>query len=229
MTAAYEDLHPSRGSGTSDVGSVLSAVRQSTLRRERESRTVRAALWERSAGDLLRASDILVSSFRHGGKVLAFGNGGCSTAAMDVVHDLMRPVATSQRPLPALDLTCEGGVLTAVANDVGVERVFELQLLAHGREGDVAMGFCTNGESRNVLGAFECARELRLHTIGFAGYDGGGLVRDDMLDVVLVAPSEHAPRIQEAHATAWHALLAMVHRILGAASDDGGESSVEAA
>lgn len=219
MSEEFQDLYPFLGSEPTDAEPVLADVRQSTLQKDRDVRELRSALWEEHAADLVRAVRILAEAFRNGGKVLAFGNGGSSTDAADFVSDLLAPPRPDWRPLPALDLTRDTGVLTAVANDVNVASIFVRQVIAHGREGDVAVGFSTSGESQNVLDAFERARSMGLHTVGFAGQKGGSMAREGFLDAVVVAPSDYIPRIQEAHATAYHALLAMLHRTLGSAAE----------
>ncbi len=193
-----------------DPAAVLEHVRRSILVKSAEVEALRAAMLERHAGDLARAAALLAASFASGGKVLAFGNGGSATDAQDLVHDLLEPPDPAWRALPAIDLGAGAAVLTAVANDVGFEHVFLRQVVAFGEAGDVAVGFSTSGESRSVLAAFAEARRRGLRTIGFSGNEGGRMAEPGVLDVVVVAPSSHVPRIQEAHATASHALLEML-------------------
>jgi D-sedoheptulose 7-phosphate isomerase len=132
--------------------------------------------------------------------VLALGNGGSATDAMDLVADL------EQGGLRALDLTADPAILTALANDVGPEVLFQRQVIAHGRTGDVALAFSTSGGSANILAALAEARRRNLETIAIVGYDGGRILADRLADHVVVAPSEYVPRIQEAQATAYHLL-----------------------
>ncbi len=215
-----DDLYPFLREGAAaevDPGPVLAEVRASTLRKAEDVAELRAATWARSAAALARAARLLAASFRAGGKVLAFGNGGSATDARDLVSDLVQPARPGDRPLSAVDLTRDAGVLTAVGNDVGFEAVFLRQIIAYGAPGDVAVGFSTSGESPNVLAALRTARERGLRTVGFAGYEGGAMaerVEAGELDALIVAPSAHIPRIQEAHATAYHALIAMTRHLL---------------
>ncbi len=200
-----------------DATALLHEVRASTLRKAREVGELRRATWEGSSGMLGRAAELLAEAARQGRKVLCFGNGGSATDARDLAGDLSAPPRPEWRPVAALDLTRDTGVVTAVANDVGFESVFVRQVIAYGEPGDVAIGFSTSGESADVLAAFRTARELGLKTIGFAGYDGGRmaeLAESGELDAVVVAPSSHIPRIQEAHATAYHALMSMMQVLL---------------
>lgn len=215
------DLYPfleSTPRAGGDPGPVLAAVRESTLRKARDIAELRREMWERSAAELERAAHLCARAWKAGGKLIAFGNGGSATDARDLVDDLTDPPRTGWEPLRAIDLTRDVGVITAVGNDVGFEHVFLRPLIALGNPGDVAVGFSTSGESANVLEAFRVARERGLATIGFAGYEGGRmaeLAADGRLDALVVAPSSHIPRIQEAHATAYHAMIAMARALLG--------------
>jgi D-sedoheptulose 7-phosphate isomerase len=123
---------------------------------------------------------------------------------MDVVADLQ---AAGRR---ALDLTADSSILTALANDVGSEVLFQRQLIAHGREGDVALAISTSGGSTNILAALAEARRRGLETIAVVGYDGGRIAAEQLADHVVVAPSQYIPRIQEAHATAYHLVCELV-------------------
>jgi D-sedoheptulose 7-phosphate isomerase len=157
---------------------------------------------------------LLARALRRGGKVLAFGNGGSATDARDLAEDLLSPPLAGWRALPAIDLTRDYAMLTAVGNDVGFDKVFARQLIAYGAAGDVAVGFSTSGESPNVIEAFVQARRQGLATIGFAGDRGGRMAAPGLVDVAIVAPSPHNTRIQEAHASACHTLLAMLQALL---------------
>ena len=133
--------------------------------------------------------------------MLALGNGGSATDAMDVVADFR---ARGRR---ALDLTDDPAVLTAIANDIGVEAIFARQVIAHGRHGDTLLTLSTSGSSANVLAALVEARRRGLGTIALVGYDGGRIASEALADFVVVVRSEHIPRIQEAQASAYHTLV----------------------
>jgi D-sedoheptulose 7-phosphate isomerase len=206
-------LYPFLGSEPTDPAPVLAEVRASALRKAADIVALRAALWERHAGDLAAAARLLAAAFRAGRKVLAFGNGGSATDAQDLVADLVAPPVAGWCPLPALDLARDTAVLTAIGNDVGFENVFSRQIIALGEPGDVAVGFSTSGESPSVLAAFERARGLGLRTLGFSG-SGGGRMAATGLDLCVIVPSSDIPRIQEAHATACHTILSLLHTLL---------------
>lgn len=207
-------LYPFLEGETEDPAGVLAEVRASTLAKAADVTALRTALWERSGEDLLRAARLLARAARGSGKVLAFGNGGSATDAEDLVRDLTDPPLPHWRAVPALTLEGDRGILTAVGNDVGFENTFLRQVIAYGEEGDVAVGFSTSGESGNVLLALREARKRGMVTVGFAGYEGGRMAAPGVVDVVVVAPSTHIPRIQEAHATAYHAMLHILQALL---------------
>lgn len=214
MTDRIGDLYPFLGQEDTDPRPVLADVRRSTLLKSEEIVALRGDTWEAHAADLTRAAHLIARCARADGKILAFGNGGSATDAQDVVHDALHPPRPDWRPISALDLTRDIATITAVGNDVGFESVFARQVLAFGQRGDVAIGFSTSGESANVIEAFARARERRAWTIGFSGDRGGRMAQAGLLDVCIVAPSTHIPRIQEAHATAWHSILEMAQMIL---------------
>ena len=114
-----------------------------------------------------------------------------------------RPIRDGPRR-PALDLTEDASIITAVANDIGVEAIFTRQIIAHGGAGDVLIAFSTSGNSVNVIEALAEARRRGLVTIAMVGYDGGRVRAEALADHVIVTRSEHIPRIQEAQASAYH-------------------------
>jgi D-sedoheptulose 7-phosphate isomerase len=163
-----------------------------------------------NAGSLAGAAGALRAVFDSGGKLLALGNGGSATDAIDIVADFRRPGACAGLGWPALDLTEDSSILTAIANDIGVDAIFLRQVIAYGDAGDALITLSTSGNSRNVLEALAEARRRRLVTIAFVGYDGGRILADGLADHVIVTRSENIPRIQEAQATAYHALRELV-------------------
>lgn len=209
------DLYPFLGGGGGNPQALLDEVRQSTLEKSREIGALRAATCLQNAAALNRAARLIAAAVRAGGRVLAFGNGGSATDARDLVDDMVAPPVPGWRPLAAIDLTRDTGMLTAVANDVGFDRVFARQVIACGTAGDVAVGFSTSGESPNVLAAFEEARRRGIARIGFTGGSGGRMAEPGLADALVIVPSDYVPRIQEAHATACHVILRRVHELLG--------------
>jgi D-sedoheptulose 7-phosphate isomerase len=200
--------------GKASVEDVLAQVRHSTLEKCREVVALRRATLESCGEQIIAAGQVMARAFAQGATLLAFGNGGSTTDAQDMVADLLSPPFADWQPLPAIALTNDIAVVTAVGNDVGFENIYVRQLIALGRAGDIAFGISTSGNSTNVLLAFEQAKKQGMLTIGLSGYDGGKMLRSKAVDVCINAASDHIPRIQEAHATVYHALLEVIHALL---------------
>ena len=203
--------------GTASAEDVLAQVRHSTLEKCREVVDLRRATLEQSGDRIVAAGVAMARAFAAGATLLAFGNGGSTTDAQDLVAELNVPPWPDCQPLPAIALTNDIAVVTAVGNDVGFDNVFSRQVIAFGRSGDIAVGISTSGNSTNVLVALEQAKKQGLLTIAISGYDGGNVSRSAMVDFCITAPSDHIPRIQEAQATVYHALLEVIFATL---SDD---------
>ncbi len=197
-------LYPFLDERESDLDAVLEDVRRSVLMKAADVGALREQTLTDNASVLAAAADALRVSFARGGKLLALGNGGSATDAMDVVADFRAGGH------PAIDLTEDPGILTAIANDIGVEAIFSRQVIAYGAPGDVVMALSTSGNSGNVIHALAEARRRDLVTIAMVGYDGGRVLGEGLADHVVVTRSEHIPRIQEAQASAYHALLELV-------------------
>ncbi len=200
--------------GVASVEEVLAQVRHSTLEKCREIIALRRATLAQCGAQIIAAGKAMARAFASGATLLAFGNGGSTTDAQDLVYDLLHPPFPGISPLPALALTNDSAVITAVGNDIGFENIFARQLIAFGRPGDIAVGISTSGNSPSLLRAFEQARRQGMLTLGLAGYDGGKMARSTALDFCLIAPGDHIPRIQEAQATIYHSLLEVIATLL---------------
>ena len=203
--------------GETSADEVLAQVRRSTLEKCREVIALRRRTLEEAQETIAAAGEAMAAAFSTGGTLFAFGNGGSTTDAQDVVADLMAPPRRGWRALPAVALTNDVAVITAVGNDVGFANVFKRQIIAFGRRGDIALGISTSGSSKNVLVALEQAQAQGMLAVGLAGYEGGRM--GEVADFCIVAPSDHVPRIQEAQATIYHALLAVVQAAYRAAGE----------
>jgi D-sedoheptulose 7-phosphate isomerase len=197
-------LYPFLDERESDLAAVLEDVRRSVLMKAADVGALREQTLTENASVLGDAADALRASFERRGKLLALGNGGSATDAMDVIADFR---ATGH---PAIDLTEDPGILTAIANDIGVEAIFSRQVIAYGAPGDALLALSTSGNSGNMIHALAEARRRGLVTIAMVGYDGGRVLGEDLADHVVVTRSEHIPRIQEAQASAYHALVELV-------------------
>jgi len=159
---------------------------------------------------IARAGDVLVEVLRAGGQVLAFGNGGSAADAQHFVAELVGRFERRRRGFPAVALTTDPSIVTAVSNDFGFDAVFARQIEALGRAGDLAVGITTSGTSPNVVRGLEAATARGLRTIALTGNDGG--VAGRLAEVHVNVPAAVAARVQEAHMTVLHLLCAVVDR-----------------
>jgi D-sedoheptulose 7-phosphate isomerase len=180
----------------------------SSLRRRIEDlRDLLGRLDDRLLGDVIRAADMIAGAFSSGGKVLAFGNGGSASDAAHFTAEFVGRFLVERRGLPAISLAAETAAVTAIGNDYGFERLFERQIEALGRPGDVALGLTTSGRSPNVLKAIEQARGMDLRTIALTGANG---LIGATADLVLAVPSARTYEIQEVQKVLLHAICAEV-------------------
>jgi D-sedoheptulose 7-phosphate isomerase len=209
-TGASSFLYPFLGETEHDLEAIVDDVRRSVLAKSDEIGELRAQTLTDNRDVLTAAAAEVRRDLDAGGRLLALGNGGSATDAMDVVADFRRPHDPRWQRRRALDLTEDAAILTAIANDIGTEAIFARQVIAHGREGDTLLAISTSGNSANVIAALAEARSRRLRTIAMVGYDGGRVTAEELADRVVVTRSEHIPRIQEAQASAYHVLRELV-------------------
>jgi D-sedoheptulose 7-phosphate isomerase len=202
-------LYPFLDERETDLEAVIEDVRASMLMKAEEVGNLRRQTLTDASEELPAAAATLRTSFADGGALLALGNGGSATDAMDVVADFRTP-PLGWPARPAIDLTEDPAILTAIANDIGVEAIFQRQVIAYGREHDALIALSTSGNSLNVIEALVEARRRGMHTIALVGYDGGRIAAEGLADHVIVTRSQHIPRIQEAQASAYHVLRELV-------------------
>ncbi len=200
-------LYPFLAEQEHDLQSVLDDVAGSVLMKSAEIGRLREQTLRENADVLWAAAGETRAALEAGGKLLALGNGGSATDAMDVVADFRE---AAPRAWPAIDLTEDPGILTAIANDIGTEAIFSRQVIAYGLAGDVLLALSTSGNSGNIITALAEGRRRGLLTVAMVGYDGGRIGSERLADHVIVIRSEHIPRIQEAQASAYHALRELV-------------------
>jgi D-sedoheptulose 7-phosphate isomerase len=168
--------------------------------------TVRAEMLPR----IEAVSAVFIEAFRQGNKVLVMGNGGSAADAQHLAAELVGRFLHDRPSLPAIALTTDTSILTAVGNDYGYDAVFSRQVEGLAKVGDVAVGISTSGNSRNVLTAMEQAKALGCRTVSLGGGDGGALA--GLTDHALVVPSRSTPRIQEGHILIIHTLCDLVEQ-----------------
>jgi D-sedoheptulose 7-phosphate isomerase len=190
-------------------------VKDAILRKARESAEVKEAFFRAEAAAIEALARAMATAFERGARLYVIGNGGGATDAQHVAVEFAHPILEKRRPLPAVALTADNALLTAISNDRDFAKVFGDQLRLLGRAGDMALALSTSGHSPNLVHALEVARELGMLTIAFTGKDGGRLA--SMADHAFVVPSFSIHRIQETHVALYHIVWDLVHVVLGEA------------
>ncbi len=162
---------------------------------------------------IVELAKVITDAYRSGGKVILMGNGGNGADAEHIAGELVGRVKNNVRPgLPAIAVTTNTSVLTAIGNDFGFESIFHRQIEAFGKAGDVAIGFSSSGNSKNIIKAFELSKEKGIKTVSLTGGDGGILAKT--ADININIPTYTHPRIQEAHLTVGHMVCEFVEEEL---------------
>ncbi len=184
------------------------SVRDTILAGIRESAAVKEALIKETLPSIEKAAELLTDCVKRGGRVFFFGNGGSASDSQHLAAEFVGRYEKERRALGAVALTTDTSILTAVSNDYGFEKIFERQIEALGRKGDVAVALSTSGNSKNVLLGAAKARALGLSVIAFTGAGGGKLKAG--ADVCIVVPSTRTSRVQESHILIGHILCEIV-------------------
>ena len=166
---------------------------------------------EKAMQALATVANLLVKTYRQGGKTLWAGNGGSAADAQHMAAELVNKFRLNRSGLPSMALTVDTSILTAIGNDYGYDQVFARQIIACGNVGDVFIGLSTSGNSQNLLRALEACREKGIVTVALVGANACGM---DAYDNVLRVPSADTPRIQECHTLIGHILCDYVEQTL---------------
>lgn len=211
----YPFLHGDRQDAATQQDALLRSIDEKVAHHQE---TV-AGFFAANGGAVIATARTIAGIYRGQGRLLTMGNGGSSCDAAHVAVEFQHPVTAGRPALPAIDLTADRTMITAVANDVGFAHVYLRQLTALARRGDGLIGLSTSGNSDNLVRAFEKAKEMGLRTIGLAGGSGGRMAELG-LDHCLVVGTDSIHRVQECHVAIYHVLWDLVHTIL--ADDRGG-------
>ncbi len=175
-----------------------------------ESAELKRKVAETMADSIQKAIDVISDVLKSGKKILLMGNGGSAADAQHIAAELVSRFKKERKAIPAISLSTDTSILTAIGNDYGFEKVFERQIEALGEKGDVVIGISTSGNSENVYRAMKLSKEMGLTTIGLLGNNGGKI--KELSDISLIVPSKNTPRIQETHITIGHIICEGVER-----------------
>jgi len=177
-----------------------------------ESHRVKAQFFQENRDRIARTAEIIAQGIRQGRKMLLFGNGGSAADAQHLAAEMIGRFGPNRAALPAIALSTDTSVLTAIGNDYGFARIFARQIEALGQQGDTAIGISTSGNSPNVLEALDVARSRGLFTVGLTGETGGQM--NDRAEMLFRVPSRQTTRIQEAHIMLGHIICELIDREL---------------
>lgn len=184
-----------------EISSQLEAHREVIIRIEREL-----------SPRIAEMVTMLLQTFERGGKVLVMGNGGSAADAQHFVAEIVGRFKMERRGLPAIALSTDTSILTAIGNDYGFDKIYRRQVEALAVPGDLVVGISTSGNSPNVLQALELAREIGCSTVGLLGKDGGSI--KGFCDLALIVPSDDTPRVQEGHITIIHIVCDLLEKTM---------------
>jgi len=196
-------LYPFLGKEKQETLDVVAHVADSIQMKVRDDAALRARVAREETTKIGAAAAAIRDRIERGGKLIIFGNGGSATDANDWAIDCIMP-PPGYESIPAVSLSMEPANISAIANDVGTELIFQRQLIAHARPDDVAIAISTSGGSKNIVMALEEARKRQLLTVALVGYDGGEILRRGLADFPLIVRSDYIPRIQEVQASIYH-------------------------
>ncbi|MCK5130437.1 MAG: D-sedoheptulose 7-phosphate isomerase [Clostridiales bacterium] len=175
----------------------------------KESIDIKSKIIEGFTDQIINIIKAIITSYKNEGKVILLGNGGSAADAQHIAAEFVGRFAVNRPPLPAIALTTDSSILTAVGNDYGFNKIFARQVEAIVNENDVVIGISTSGNSPNVLEALKVAKGKGATIIGFSGV-GGKL--SDIVDISFNVPSNNTPRIQEVHITVLHIICDQVEK-----------------
>ena len=158
------------------------------------------------------AADLIINTFKNGGTVFTAGNGGSAADAQHIAGEFVSKFAIERRGLPAIALTTDSSILTAVSNDLGYENIFVRQIQTLAKQGDVFIAISTSGTSPNIVNAVNTAKSSNIYTIGLTGKTAAPI--DKICDCIIKVPSDNVPVIQECHIMIEHIICDIVEKVI---------------
>ncbi len=178
----------------------------------KDSLEIKSKFIKENEENLKKSISILMECLKNGKKILLCGNGGSAADAQHFAAEMVGRFKLERKGLPAIALTTDTSILTAIGNDYSFDSIFERQIEALGEKGDVLIGISTSGNSNNVINAILKAKEKNIFTIGLLGNYGGKMKK--IVDLSIIVPSNNTPRIQECHVLAYHIICEEIEKKL---------------
>ena len=187
-------------------------MKETVIRELEESASIKQTLAENLVDNIVDAARIIIHAYRAGKKLLLIGNGGSAADAQHIATEFVGRLTMERKAMPAIALTTDTSLMTALTNDYGFDTIFRRQVEALSEPGDVLLAITTSGTSPNVIEGVKTARDLGVTVIGLTGRNGG--VLKDMADLSIIVPSDNTQRIQEAHITIGHIICYLAEKEL---------------
>ena len=187
-------------------------MKETVIRELEESASIKQTLAENLVDNIADAARIIIHAYRAGKKLLLIGNGGSAADAQHIATEFVGRLTMERKAMPAIALTTDTSLMTALTNDYGFDTIFRRQVEALSEPGDVLLAITTSGTSPNVIEGVKTARDLGVTVIGLTGRNGG--VLKDMADLSIIVPSDNTQRIQEAHITIGHIICYLAEKEL---------------
>ena len=159
---------------------------------------------------IAEAAELLTNAYKNGFKAIFAGNGGSAADSQHLAGELVSKFYYDRPGLPAIALTVDSSIMTAIGNDYGFDYLFKRQLESNAVIGDVFIGITTSGNSSNIIEALRYCKEKGIKSICFNGKDGGKIEKENLADINIIIPSTSTPRIQESHLVIGHILCAII-------------------
>lgn len=177
-----------------------------------ESIAVKEALLRSEIGHIIEITKLIIASLQNNGKIILFGNGGSAADCQHIAAEFIGRFQKERKALPAIALTTNSSIITALANDYDYQAIFARQIEALAQKNDLAIGISTSGKAKNVIAGIKQAKKMGLRTVALSGGDGADLAK--LADISLLVPSKVTARIQEAHITIAHIICELVEQAL---------------
>lgn len=206
--------HMAAGAALAEPTSLQAGLLDAVRLKSADSVAVKQSFFASEAPRIVQAARLLAQCFRAGGRLYTLGNGGSSCDAAHLAVEFQHPVTAGRPALPAVNLSQDMAMITAVANDLGFAHVYTRQVLAHVGEHDCVVAISTSGNSQNLLAGLAAARRRGASTLGLAGGDGGRMATSADVDLCLVVPTDSIHRVQETHVALYHILWDLTHTLL---------------
>ncbi len=213
LTSLYPHLADSASTPLAPAA-MKAALLESVRQKAAHSVAVKQRFFADNAERIVEAASMLARCYRSGGRLYTMGNGGSSCDAAHLAVEFQHPVTAGRPALPAVNLSQDMAMITAVANDVGFAHVYTRQVLAHVSERDCLVGISTSGNSENLMAGFAAAKRQGAATLALAGGEGGRMGASADVDLCLVVPTDSIHRVQETHVALYHIVWDLTHTLL---------------